>query len=303
MAELEFHDDPAAFLDAAGDHLAADSVLNTVVASVTRRAIEGVDLARGSGPRWWLAVRDGARVVGVAMRTAPEPPYPLFVLPMPAAAAVGLARALHERDEPVLGINGALPAAELVAAETARLAGGDVTVAERTRLHTVTEVVPPQRVPGRLRPAKPDELDLVLRWHFAFDADADEQAGRTGGHAMLEQPDPATLLPRIEQGRVWLWEDEHGVPVHLTATNPPAYGVVRIGPVYTPRERRGLGYARAAVAEVSQRLLDDGHRVCLFTDQDNPTSNRVYQAIGYRPVVDMANLEITTPGPTKPGPA
>ena len=75
---------------------------------------------------------------------------------------------------------------------------------------------------------------------------------------MLEPPEEATLLPRIEQGRVWLWEDEHGEPVHLTAANPPAYGVARIGPVYTPREQRGRGYASAAVAEVSRLLLDDG---------------------------------------------
>jgi predicted GNAT family acetyltransferase len=78
--------------------------------------------------------------------------------------------------------------------------------------------------------------------------------------------------------------------VHLTAGNPPAYGVARIGPVYTPAADRGQGYASAAVAAVSQRHLDAGVRPCLFTDQANPTSNRVYEAIGYRPLVDMVNL-------------
>ncbi len=295
--DLVFHDDPAAFLDAAGDYLAADAVLNTVIATVTRRAVDDVDLPRGDGPRWWLTVRDGSRVLGVAMRTAPRQPYPLLVLAMPDEAAVGLARALHERDEPALGVNGSLPAAQLVAAETARLTGGAARVAERTRLHSVTTVVPPRPVPGRLRPAKPDDLGLVLRWFLAFDVDAAEQAGRPGEHMMLEPPNGAALLPRIEQGRVWLWEDEHGEVVHLTAGNAPAYGVVRIGPVYTPRDRRGQGYASAAVAEVSQLMLDDGHQVCLFTDQDNPTSNHVYEALGYRPVVDMANLVVTTPAP------
>ena len=299
--DLDFHEDPAVFLDVAGEHLSEDPVLGTVVATVTRRALEGVDLARGTGPRWWLTVHDGGRVVGVAMRTAPAPPYPIYVMPMPDAAARALARALHERDEPLLRINGALPAAELVGAETARLVDGEVAVAERMRLHTVTNVVPPRPVPGRLRTATPDDLDLVLRWYLAFDVDAAEQAGREGAHQMLEPPEEDTLLPRIEQGRVWLWEDEHGERVHLTAVNPPAYGVARIGPVYTPRERRGHGYARAAVAEVSRMLLDQGLRVCLFTDQANPTSNRVYEAIGYRPLVDMANLVVTTPGATKSG--
>jgi len=300
--DLDFHEDPAAFLDVAGEHLSEDPVLGTVVATVTRRALDG-DLARGTGPRWWLTVHDGGRVVGVAMRTAPVPPYPIYVMPMPDAAALALARALHERDEPLLGINGALPAAELVGAETARLVGGEVAVAERMRLHTVTTVVPARAAPGRLQTATSVDLELALRWYLAFDADAAEQAGREGEHQMLEPPEEAILLSRIEQGRVWLWEDEHGEPVHLTAINGPAFGVARIGPVYTPRDRRGRGYASAAVAEVSQLLLDRGLRVCLFTDQANPTSNRIYEAIGYLPVVDMANLVVTTPGATKPGQA
>ena len=297
--QLEFHDDPAAFLEVAGDHLAADPVLNTVMASVTRRAVDDVDLPRGTGPRWWLAVRHGREVVGLAMRTAPAPPHPLFVLPMPEEAAVGLARALHDRGEPADGINGTLPAAEQVAAETARLVGGEVVVAERTRLHAVAEVVPPRPVPGRLRLATADDLDLVLRWYVAFDTEAAEQAGRPGGHVLLEPPEASTLLPRIEQGLIRLWEDEHGVPVHLTACNPPAYGVARVGPVYTPREQRGRGFASMAVAEVTRLLLDRGLRVCLFTDQGNPTSAKVYAALGYRPVVDMANLVVTTPAATR----
>ena len=81
--------------------------------------------------------------------------------------------------------------------------------------------------------------------------------------------------------------------VHLTAANVPAFGVVRVGPVYTPVEHRGSGFASAAVAAVSGQILADGRRPCLFTDQANPTSNRIYQAIGYEPVVDMANHEIS----------
>jgi predicted GNAT family acetyltransferase len=63
-----------------------------------------------------------------------------------------------------------------------------------------------------------------------------------------------------------------------------------VGPVYTPPEHRGRGYASAAVAEVSRQILAAGDRACLFTDQANPTSNRIYESLGYRPVGDMVNL-------------
>ncbi len=69
--------------------------------------------------------------------------------------------------------------------------------------------------------------------------------------------------------------------------------MARIGPVYTPAQHRRRGYAGAAVAQVSQALLDEGARVCLFTDQANPTSNHIYTELGFRPVVDLANLAIS----------
>ena len=76
--------------------------------------------------------------------------------------------------------------------------------------------------------------------------------------------------------------------MHLTGLTAPSLGVVRVGPVHTPREQRARGYASAAVAQLSRRVLATGARVCLFTDQANPTSNAIYQRLGYEPVVDMA---------------
>lgn len=105
-------------------------------------------------------------------------------------------------------------------------------------------------------------------------------------------PDRAELLRKLHAGCLWFWVDEHGQRVHFTGTNPPAFGVVRVGPVYTPPDQRGRGWASNAVAAISGRLQAEGARVCLYTDQANPTSNRIYARLGYRPVADMANLLI-----------
>ena len=148
-------------------------------------------------------------------------------------------------------------------------------------------------MPGRLRPATEDDLDLALAWFHAFRADADEQAGRTPGpHAPARTSTREDGGSHGSSGASGSGRTSTGERVHLTGANPPAYGVARIGPVYTPREHRGRGYASAAVAEVSRQLLDGGARVCLFTDQANPTSNSIYEALGYRPVVDMVNLRV-----------
>ncbi|GAA4695789.1 GNAT family N-acetyltransferase [Nocardioides conyzicola] len=288
VSRIEFTDDPDRFLAAVGAHLAAEPVITTVIATVTRR------LARsggGDGPyRWWAIVRDEqGEVVGVAMRTAPFAPHPLYVLPMPDDAAVALARALHGRGEEVAGVNGALPASRLLAEEYARLSGGVVRVHEHLRLFELGDLVEPPAPSGRLRQATRDDADICLAWFLDFAAAAAEQAGRSDPHAM-EEFSLEDMVGRIDDGVIWLWEDETGEPVHLTGANVPANGVTRIGPVYTPRDKRGRGYASRAVAEVSGQYVEQGVRCCLFTDQANPVSNHVYEAIGYRPVVDMVNL-------------
>jgi uncharacterized protein len=64
---------------------------------------------------------------------------------------------------------------------------------------------------------------------------------------------------------------------------------IRIGPVYTPPALRRRGYASALVTELSRRLLDSGREYCvLYTDLANPTSNRIYQEVGYERVCDSA---------------
>ncbi|WP_148611508.1 GNAT family N-acetyltransferase [Nocardioides rubriscoriae] len=285
---LELTDDPTALLALAGEHLAADPVLATVVATV---AVRAVGRPAPWHPQWWVSVLDGDRVVGVAMRTAPFRPYPLYVLPMPEPAALLVARAVVERDE-AAPANGALPAARLVTEEVARLTGTRAVTARHTRLFELRRVLAPPRPPGQLRLARPEEVALCLDWYRAFDEAAAEQSGRPAEPGHAEHFDDAYVAERIDQGRIHLWEGPGGEVVHLTAANTPAYGVVRVGPVFTPAEHRGAGYASAAVAEVSQQVLDAGLRPCLFTDQDNPTSNGIYQALGYEPVVDMANHDL-----------
>ncbi len=293
-AELEFHTDPRGFLDAAGAHLARDPVLNTVVTTVADRAASAAAEGRPGQPGdWWLVVRDGTgAVVGAGMRTAPFALRPAFLLPMPEEAALLLARSLHGRGEDLTAVNGALPAAQTCAGELARLTGGAVRVAQHTRLFELGELVAPRPARGALRVGTVDDVDLAMAWYEAFGRDADEQARRLPGDSFQESPDTEEMLRRIRAGLLWFWVDDTGERVHLTATNAPALGVVRVGPVYTPGTARGRGFASAAVAEVSQRILARGHRVCLFTDQANPTSNRVYTALGYRPVADMANLVV-----------
>lgn len=294
--DLEFFDTPRPFLDAAGGLLTQDPVLGSVIASVSERTArelaDGHDSWAGvDAPfaRWWVVVRDDAgAVVSAAMRTAPFRPHPTFAMPMDEEAARALAAALHERGELLGGANGALPGAATLARETARLAGGEVVTDKATRLWEATSVEVPPAPEGRLRQATEDDAELVLSWFEAFHAEADAQAGREPDPTSGEHNTLDSVLVRIREGVEWLWELPDGTVAHLSGAGLPSYGVSRIGPVFAPREHRGHGIASHVVGELTRRGLEAGHRMCLFTDLANPTSNKIYSGLGYAPVVDMA---------------
>lgn len=84
-----------------------------------------------------------------------------------------------------------------------------------------------------------------------------------------------------------LWEDA-GATVSLAGFGNPTPNGTRVGPVYTHRRCEAGGYASALVGQMTAMLLNRGLRFCfLFTDLANPTSNNIYQRVGYEPVSDV----------------
>lgn len=294
--DVWFTEDASEFLRRAGDRLAEDPVTATVVTTVAqRRASAAAEGERPRTPYCWFAVvsaPDGT-IAGVAMRTAPFAPYPVYLLTMPAAGARALADALVARGEEIGGAAGLRPAADVFAERVAQATGRAIEVTMHTRLFELGTLVDPAPVPGALRAARAEEAGLALDWIRQFFLDADEQAGRPPGSAHdAEHFTLADVERKLVEQVLWFWVDDEDRPVHLTGCNPPAFGVSRVGPVFTPKAERGRGWASAAVAEVSRRLRAQRLRVTLFTDQANPTSNRIYTALGYEAVADTVELRL-----------
>ncbi len=130
--------------------------------------------------------------------------------------------------------------------------------------------------------AEERDHDVVRDWYEAFAEEAAPHDPRPDDLDALAD----RLIRRV--GRtIYLWEDD-GRPVSLVGAGGETALGVRIGPVYTPPEFRRRGYASNLTAAVSQAQLDAGRSFCvLFTDLANPTSNKIYQQIGYEPVTDV----------------
>ena len=141
-------------------------------------------------------------------------------------------------------------------------------------------VIPPRPAPGTMRTAEPSDHGLLVEWLMAFWGEVH------GDHNAVNAPRVADRWLRSPERTMYLWE--HSGTVSMCGVSGRTPNGIRIGPVYTPPEHRGRGYASSCVAAASQLQLDRGRRFCfLFTDLANPTSNHIYQAIGYRPVCDV----------------
>jgi predicted GNAT family acetyltransferase len=135
-----------------------------------------------------------------------------------------------------------------------------------------------------MAPASAPDRDLLLDWWVEFARDVD-------GRVVPVEAARATIDGRLAASEPSLYVWDHDGPVSMASARGPTPHGIRIGGVYTPRELRRRGYASACVASLGRRLMAEGRECCfLFTDARNPTSNRIYQAIGYELVTAISEL-------------
>lgn len=265
--------DPAEFAETVFPFLQGDPVLNSVLLSNVRDRVSGVQA--DPAPPVLVSVHDAAgAVVGGAMRTAHRGVF-LGGLGDHLVPEVVDAYARWAPDADT--VEGTATAAGRYAELWSARLGRQHRIVRGTRLHELGRLVE-QHAEGTPRLAAADDLGLVARWVTRFG----EDVGVTSSPAEHLEWSRA----RIGAGRVWLWEVA-GRPVSLVGHQETVFGSTRIGPVYTPDHERGRGYGSALTAHVSRLLRDRGSAVCLYTDLANPTSNKIYAAIGYEPVADF----------------
>ena len=251
-----------------GTSCAADPFTTNVIGAHTA-AIIGGQRPRGTDDMW-AVVSAGGQVVGVAMHT---PPHNLFVSRMKPEPASRLARAIIERGRAVPGVNGEVTAVSAFADSWAAFSGEMTSFHMAMRMYRLGHLRYPPGVPGSARAADGGDLNLLKDWFAAFQSEAaPHRPGAEIGH-LVEL--------RLAADELTLWVDR-GEPVSLAACSAAASGIARVGPVYTPPAHRRRGYGAAVTASATARACERGAvHVVLYTDVGNPTSNSIYQFIGY----------------------
>jgi predicted GNAT family acetyltransferase len=268
-------DDLDAYAAAAGEILAREPERNTVMLSVLASLIKLGSRAFGDDSLvlgWWDGTGGDRAAV---LRT---PPHPMLITGLSGAAASELAQVLATAADQagLTKVIGAEPGAGAFAVAWTALTGAESEVTQRQRLYRLGTLTPPDPVPdGTARVAGEADFPLVRDWEEAFAAE-NNQAGAASD----------VTKDKLLTGQIVLWE-QAGEPRAMASVTPVISGVARVGQVYTPPARRRRGYGGAVTVAATELAQQRGAAsVVLFTDLANPTSNTLYQRLGYQPVED-----------------
>ncbi|MFJ1899299.1 GNAT family N-acetyltransferase [Streptomyces sp. NPDC088115] len=278
------------FLARAGDFLCARPALhNTPLTDIEKLRSHGAKV-HGGHATVFGRLESGGEIRAIFYRA---PSGRLTVTPLSVAQAESLAGHLAGLGHHLSGVV-ADHGTAIAFAEAWQPHTGAATVpfwrAHLYRLGTLT--APEPLPPGRGRSVGEGERENVVRWCREFCVDTAESVSLAAVDA------GAWAETRFADKEFTFWETPAGVPVSMAGSTPKVGGMVRVDPVYTPARFRGLGYAGAVTVEVSRAALAAGATdVVLFADPANPTSNSLYQRIGYVNVADFTGYRFSTTAP------
>jgi GNAT superfamily N-acetyltransferase len=278
---IERIDDPAGFYAAVTPFLERREAQHNLQLGLRDRLESDRHAFGPVDPRLFAVRDDGGDVIAAATQTPP------FGLILSEIDADGVVEALVER----LSADGLdLPAALGPVARVQQFArlwaertGTAAHVAIEQRIYEATHVERPD-VEGAFRRYAEADRDLAVAWIEAFFDEAIPGSPLADGERFVTE----------RRESLWFW-DAGGKHASIAGQSGDTPNGSRVGPVYTPPELRGRGYGSAVTAALTAHLLETRRFCFLFTDLANPTSNSIYQRIGYRPVTDVTMWRFEAP--------
>lgn len=268
MLQVDFETDPKKFLAKHGDYLHKHEAEHTLILSLCEHAIK----TKGSEIRFATLSNDD----GMVMTSVHVPGRNLVLSRAEQDGIEALATALAEQETEFPGVVGPADVSAAFSNSWTAATGQKFDEYMDQIIYSMKKVTPPPAAPGKMRVATSKDADTVANWLVSFGADS--HLPKTERQT-IEQA-RKTADERIAANRIYIWEVDGKAVAQAGVSGTET--VSRISLVYTPTEHRGRGYARALVAQLSQKQLDDGKKMCcLYADARNPVSNSIYRKIGY----------------------
>jgi len=275
--EVHFYSDPYAFYMVVKSFLMEHPVENNLIIGILDRISENA-ATYGDRPPVLATVSRNNEIVLISTRT---PPWNSILSYTENLDAVDFfAEELMKKDPNTPGVLGPKPAVKRFIDKWVELKGVKLEIGMNERIYKLSNVNPETLGDHEFIVAKRKHQTLIKKWGYAFITEALPETPLDQIESSLKR-----AVAHIKEGKIFLLLD-NGKPVSMARSVPTAF-CGRLNYVYTPPELRKKGYATECVAKLSKKLLEDYEYCVLFTDLGNPTSNSIYQKIGYKPVMDV----------------
>jgi hypothetical protein len=277
----EVYPDVQAFLER------EEAVANLALGVLTRLASQPEPTGEEERPFFALVSREGQPVL-LFMRT---PPHNMILHanapenrqdPTLDAAYEAAVAFLQREGLSIPGVIGPRDVATGFAGAWCKTTGDSWQIQMEQMIYRLDRVEEVPMSPGKFIQAQEKDLDLLTEWRVRFAEATQDTIDRALARTRTHE--------KIREGRLYIWYD--GQPVSKAWPSRPTLHGITVTGVYTPPEYRRRGYATSCVASLSRLLLAEGYQYCtLYTDLANPTSNSIYQKIGYRPIRASAMVQ------------
>lgn len=272
------YDDPKEFFQRVESILLIRESENNLILGLTQNIITGK--FEPIKPIY-LSISEDHKILGACLRT--DPSKPLAISPMPVHVVAAIVHKLHQMEVELNSVVGESLIVQAFAHHWDKTA-----ISPKLGMHQGIYQCDSVQVPaleGEMILAQSIHLDLLTQFSLGFIRDCfpDSKDGIDEAKKIAEL--------KIQNRMAYLWKNSNNEIVALAAKNRESANGATVGWVYTPEEFRRNGYASMLVAKLTEKYLLSGKKFCnLFTDLANPTSNSIYQKIGYQKIGESMHL-------------
>ena len=285
--EIEYHTDPKKFLKLCSPFLLEHEVENNLLFGILNALRENIHHYSKEHLPELISITNNNQINLVSIRTPPFNQLISFTENLETISF--LVDELKKKCKKLPGILGFKEGALLFTRLWAKDNHIKYTLKMHQRIYRLTEVNHQTLGNNTFDYATMDDYELILAWMKGFILDCFPDSSEE------EIADTAKGVEKAIKKKKFHVLKVDGKIVSMVKSAGITPNGQTINAVYTPPHFRKKGYATETVAKVSQKILNEGKKYCfLFTDLANPTSNKIYQEIGFKPIIDMDQYKFST---------
>ncbi|WP_215113347.1 GNAT family N-acetyltransferase [Exiguobacterium sp. s63] len=268
--------DPNHFSDRVMDALLKEEAKNSLMIGVLNNVIQGVYETFHQ-----FTVEAEGELLAILQVTPPHPLHyivvnqeredelPSFIIPH-----------LLENEIPFTEIVSERAQAERFGKAWQEITSGSSEMFMSQGLYRLDRVEDIEMANGHMREATAADQAQLEAWYSAFEAES-------GLRSSPPEKVTKAVQAMLKREEAVFWEVD-GQLVSCAKRARPTENGITVSFVYTSPDARGRGYARSLVADLSRQILKTKAFCVLYTDLTNPTSNKIYQEVGYQQIMESA---------------